>query len=949
MFNAHRSRRRLLIKNELSSSRRWIQLETLESRCLLAGLASPISYVPGEILIGLEGKLPALYESVGEKMAMQSAAVQLNSLGLTAGNVLMDLKTKDAQPGQLITRWQIPQGSDINKVVEAVAKLPGVAYAEPNYILTAATIPNDPSFGSLWGLNNTGQSAGTADADIDAVEAWADFGTGSSSIVVGVIDTGVDYLHPDLQPNMWANPNEIPGNGIDDDGNNYIDDVHGINAITGSGNPMDDNNHGTHVAGTIGARGNNGIGVAGVNWNVQIAACKFLSATGSGSTSDAVECFQYFNNLKANGVNVVITNNSWGGGGFSQSLMNAMSGNILHATAAGNSNNNNDATASYPAGYDLPNIISVAATDRNDRYASFSSYGQTTVDLAAPGVSILSTTRNNTYASFNGTSMATPHVAGAAALISANFPALTAVELKAALMNGTDSIATIGTNSSKPTVTNGRLNLNQSLVNLAGTLLVQLSPVSGTTTAEAGGTASFSVKLGKQPTADVIIPLSSSDPSEGLVSTSSLTFTPSNWDSPQTVTVTGQDDAEVDGDVAYQILLGLAVSDDSLFNGFDPADVSLTNLDDDQLPPTSDQFYFSLQLDQAIGGVATANEDILALDENNVVRIVFDGSNVGVGGLTLSAFDRLSTNDFLLSFSEAGSIPGVGTVDDSDVVLFTATSLGENNTAGTFSLYIDGSDVGLSANSEDIDALHQFADGSLLISTIGSHSVPGLAGDDKDLLKFVPSSLGSSTQGAWSLYFDGTDVGLGSNSEDIDAVSIDADGSLYLSTAGNFAVTGRSGADEDVFVFTPTSLGPNTSGSFSSVLFFDGSLLGLDGNDLTSFDLPQTSASSATDQGFDSQSNFASSAAPLPDLPMPGNLSSRLQQSGELAWVVEELNDGPQLVLAAKALSASALQSPQVSPTPVKQMRLNPSAVDQVFDSTLELLSEQPRLPNNSR
>ena len=170
-----------------------------------------------------------------------------------------------------------------------------VDFAELNYILTSYEGPNDPDFNELWGLHNTGQGTGTADADIDAFQAWHDFTTGSSSVIVGIIDSGVDYNHPDLAANMWVNPGEIPGNGLDDDGNGYIDDVHGINTITGSGDPMDDLGHGTHVAGTIGAVGNNGIGVVGVSWDVRIVACKFLGAGGSGFTSDAVECFKYFN------------------------------------------------------------------------------------------------------------------------------------------------------------------------------------------------------------------------------------------------------------------------------------------------------------------------------------------------------------------------------------------------------------------------------------------------------------------------------------------------------------------------------------------------------------------------------------------------------------------------------------------------------------------------------
>lgn len=454
------------------SNCRPLLLESLEDRALLAAQLVATSFAPEEILIGLEGETRLTLTKDPAAKALQVAAARFQPLGLSRGEVIFNSGVNSAAQ-RLVTRWKLPAGKDVAALAGDLAKLPGVKYAEPNYIWTTAAItPNDPRFGDLWGLNNIGQSSGTADADIDAPQAW-DITTGSSAVVVGIIDTGVDYNHPDLAANIWTNPGEI-ANGIDDDNNGYIDDLHGINAITGSGNPLDDNNHGTHVAGTIGAVGNNGVGVAGVNHHVSIIAAKFLSADGSGTTADAIECFNYLNSLKTrteNPVNVVVSNNSWGGGGFSLALFDAMKGPagmapILHAVAAGNSNTNNDASPSYPSSYDLPNIISVAASDRTDKLASFSSFGATSVDLAAPGVSILSTTPSNTYSTFNGTSMATPHVAGAAALIASAYPNMSASELKQALLDGTDPIGAIGTNSARPTLTEGRLNVYQSLLNL---------------------------------------------------------------------------------------------------------------------------------------------------------------------------------------------------------------------------------------------------------------------------------------------------------------------------------------------------------------------------------------------------------------------------------------------------------------------------------------------------
>jgi subtilisin family serine protease len=477
-----------------SPSRRGrLMFERLEGRALLAGLDEPMTFAPGEILIGLDSDDPAeVREQAGGNLLR--LAGRFAEFGLSRGEVLLDL-TSSGLSQRLVTRWELPEDSNVQTIARLLSTLPGVAYAEPNYVWSTAAVPDDPRFGELWGLNNTGQTGGAIDADIDALEAW-DISTGSSSVIVGIIDTGIDYTHPDLIGNLWVNPGEIPGDGQDNDGNGYIDDVHGINAITGTGNPMDDNFHGTHVAGTIGAVGNNGVGVVGVNHDVSIAACKFLGSGGSGSTTDAIECFQYFNNLKLAGHNVVLTNNSWGGGAFSQALSDAMRGPagmqpILHVVAAGNGNTNNDATPVYPATYDLPNILSVAATDSADRYASFSGYGQTTVDLAAPGVSILSTmpsaqSGGTGYGVLSGTSMATPHVAGAAALLSAVYPSFTAGQLKQALMEGTDIVGGVGTNASKPTVTNGRLNINQTLSNLVETDVLPPAAVTDLAAASTG-------------------------------------------------------------------------------------------------------------------------------------------------------------------------------------------------------------------------------------------------------------------------------------------------------------------------------------------------------------------------------------------------------------------------------------------------------------------------------
>ncbi len=336
----------------------------------------------------------------------------------------------------------LDKSMSVDSAIELLKRDATVAYAEPNWIQRIVATPNDTRFNELYGMHNTGQTGGTADADIDAPEAW-DNTTGSAEIVVGVVDTGVDYTHQDLAANIWTNPNEIPGNGVDDDSNGYIDDVHGVNTITGTGDPMDDNDHGSHCSGTIGGVGNNSLGVAGVNWEVSIVGIKFLSAGGSGTTADAIEGINYAVGLKNAGINLRVLSNSWGGGGFSQALQDSITAaeaaDILFVAAAGNAGSNNDATPSYPASYPNANIVAVAATDHNDGLASFSNYGLTSVDLGAPGVNVLSTTPGNTYSVFSGTSMATPHVAGAAALVLSANGTLTTAELKDALMNSGDA------------------------------------------------------------------------------------------------------------------------------------------------------------------------------------------------------------------------------------------------------------------------------------------------------------------------------------------------------------------------------------------------------------------------------------------------------------------------------------------------------------------------------
>jgi len=372
---------------------------------------------------------------------------------------------------------KLPRGLSVREAIGLYRENPDVLYAEPNYIVTAIVTPNDPSLINLWGLQNIGQAGGTIDADIDAPGAW-DITTGSASVVVAVIDTGVDYNHADLSANIWSNA-DCNNNGIDDDGNGYVDDCHGIDTANNDTNPMDDHSHGTHVSGTIGAIGDNGLGVVGVNWDVSIMACKFLSAAGSGFISDAIDCLNYVAMMKDRGVNIVATSNSWSGGGFSQALYDAIDAHrqrvILFIAAAANATANNDSTPSYPANYYLPNLISVAATNRFDGLAYFSNYGRRTVHIGAPGQDILSTTPGNTYSTFSGTSMATPHVTGVAALLKAQDPSRDWRALKNLILAGGDNNSAL-TN----TITQKRLNAYGALTCSSSTVLSRLRPVANT-------------------------------------------------------------------------------------------------------------------------------------------------------------------------------------------------------------------------------------------------------------------------------------------------------------------------------------------------------------------------------------------------------------------------------------------------------------------------------------
>jgi len=367
-------------------------------------------------------------------------------------------KTWNLVPG--LGLWNLPAGLDAKTAIATLSKNTAVARIEVNGSVETSAVFNDPLLSQQWALSNTGQGNGLVGADINGPEALSRF-AGNGSTLVAVIDSGIDYTHPELVQRMWVNPGEVPGNGLDDDKNGYVDDVYGVNVLTGSGNPMDDNGHGTHIAGIIAATGNNGQGMLGVNPNARVMAVKFLDAEGKGSLAGAISALDYAVSMGAR-----ISNNSWGGYENSPTLAEAMNrarlrGHIVVA-AAGNDGQNNDATGMFPSAYTHDNIVSVASSSNRDELSWFSNLGKTSVDLAAPGDNILSTLPGNKYGLMSGTSMAAPMVTGALSLLWDRRPDLPYTSMVSALYQGADRVAAL----TGKVATGGRLNVQAALAQI---------------------------------------------------------------------------------------------------------------------------------------------------------------------------------------------------------------------------------------------------------------------------------------------------------------------------------------------------------------------------------------------------------------------------------------------------------------------------------------------------
>ncbi len=516
--------------------------------------------VPGELLIGFQSGVSAADEKQLLKMV---GAVEKRRFKAIHGSLAR--LSPDALAAAL----------------EQLRQDPRVRYAEPNFVVHADAAPDDPFYNRLWGLDNTGQAIsgfpGTPDADIDAPEAWATT-TGSSAVTVAVIDTGIDWSHPDLSSQIWVNPGEncsgCRTDGVDNDGNGYVDDWRGWDFVNDDNNPMDDHGHGTHVAGTIGAASNNGIGITGINWSVGLMPVKFLNAQGSGSEAGAIAAVLY---AAQNGADVL--NNSWAGGDYSQALADAITvadgHGSLFVAAAGNDGSDNDEVPTYPASYDLPNVLSVAATDNSDHVAYFSNVGRRSVDLGAPGVNIYSTWPGASYQYLSGTSMATPHVSGAAALAKAAFPSAGGIGLKALLLDSVDPDASL----SDITATGGRLNAATAVTCNATPKVWLDSPAAGFVV-DAGTPVSISaIATNCADSGDIAVsasangtPIALSPRGDGLYSG---TYTPSARGA-LTIAVT----ASVGGNTKTRTVTGNAAQSYSITPGGPPVTVTTTSPDE---------------------------------------------------------------------------------------------------------------------------------------------------------------------------------------------------------------------------------------------------------------------------------------------------------------------------------------------------------------------------------
>lgn len=540
------------------------------------------AFVEGEVLVQF-----AQNASVADRAAAR-AAVQGR-----AAEAIQTAAMRSAGAG-VLERISLAGGVPVDRAIQALANRPGVVFAEPNWRLSTAATSNDPYYttsGRLWGMYGddspavSGPAGTTNQFGSQAEKAWDAGFTGSKSVVVGIVDEGIDITHPDLAANIWVNPFETAGDGVDNDGNGYIDDINGWDFYSNDAGVYDGaaDDHGTHVAGTIGGVGGNGVGVAGVNWNVTMISTKFLGVDG-GTTANAIKAIDYLTDLKTrHGVNLVASNNSWGGGGYSSALHSAIirgaNAGILFVAAAGNGGSDgigdsNDSTAYYPTNYSTLQgtstqraasyeaVISVAALTSTGDLASFSNYGATTVDLAAPGSGINSTLPGGGYGNYSGTSMATPHVTGAVALYASAYPNASAATIRSAILNSTRATSSL----TGKTVTGGRLDVAAALnaappvgISVRGSSVVEGN--SGTTP------LAFTISLSAASASTVTVNYATANGSatagsDYTASSGTLTFLPGETSKTVVVDVIG--DATAEANETFSLVLSGASSNASI-------------------------------------------------------------------------------------------------------------------------------------------------------------------------------------------------------------------------------------------------------------------------------------------------------------------------------------------------------------------------------------------------